>query len=87
MLKSMTEGLWGVVLWAAGDAYPFRKRINDPIDERVARAAWAEHREELIERHRPYTCWAARTWEGAPGTLDPYEGLVVVGRMETRQAR
>ena len=57
------------------DGPAFRERSEDPIDERLARAAWAEHRDEQIEGHAPYTCWAAREYEGAPGDISPYEHL------------
>lgn len=52
--------------------------INEySIDETAARAQWAEFRDEITAEAAPWTPWAAKEWDGAPGDVSPYDHLRV----------
>jgi len=47
-------------------------------DEAAVRAAWREHRDELLAEASAdaFIPWAAREFEGMAGAVSPYEGLL-----------
>ncbi len=70
----------GHVSGAVDGSYPFSWR--DPAgdlrtDESEARAAWREHRDELLAEAAlgDLIPWAARRFEGMAGQVHPYEHL------------